>query len=76
MPDAPDLLLCEHETAERLRVPPRTLQKWRRQGRGPDYIRLGPRSFRYEQAAIEAYIAAQRRTPGALQSRPRRKPRR
>jgi predicted DNA-binding transcriptional regulator AlpA len=77
MPDAlpADRLLCDDETAERLQVPPRTLKKWRRQGRGPDFIQLGPRSYRYEPSAIDEFIAAQRRTPRTGPTRSRRRTR-
>ena len=34
-------LMTEAEMAELLRVHPSTLQRWRRQGRGPRYVRLG-----------------------------------
>ena len=40
----------ERETAEVLGVSPRTSQCWRREGRGPAFVRLG-KAIRYQSAA-------------------------
>lgn len=37
-----------------------SLELWRRQGRGPAYIRLG-RAVRYDMADVETWVASQRR---------------
>ena len=42
-------------------VSPRTMQRWRLTGEGPEYIKLN-RAVRYERAALDAYKAARRRT--------------
>lgn len=53
-------LLTEVETAQLLGVSPRTLQNWRRTGRGPVHVRLSG-LVRYTPADVEAFIAASRR---------------
>lgn len=50
-------LLTEAEAAERLRVAPRTLTKWRWAGRGPKAIKIGSWAVRYAEAEIERFIA-------------------
>jgi hypothetical protein len=62
----------EETVANRLNVSVRTLQKWRWQGKGPRYIKLGAGTFgavRYRQSDVDAYIAAGARAstsdPGA-----------
>ncbi len=44
------------EVARRLRLSEWTLRQWRRNGRGPAYIRVG-RLVRYRAADVEAYLA-------------------
>jgi len=53
-------LMTERETSERLGVSMRTLQKWRLQGSGPRFVKLG-RSVRYDAGDLEQYIEAARR---------------
>jgi excisionase family DNA binding protein len=43
------------EVAAVLFVSRQTLSRWRQQGIGPAWIRLGPRTYRYTRAAVEAY---------------------
>lgn len=54
-----DTLLTPKQAAERLGVSHITLARWRVQGRGLPFIRLGGR-IRYSIADIEAWIASQR----------------
>jgi excisionase family DNA binding protein len=49
-------LLTPQEAAERLQVSTRTLQQWRRQGRGPRWRRLSRGTIRYECASVRRYI--------------------
>jgi hypothetical protein len=42
-------------------VSPRTLQRWRMTGDGPEYMKFG-RNVRYERAALDAFKGAHRRT--------------
>ena len=36
-------VLCENELAQRWGVSPKTLQRWRSEGRGPHYLKLSKR---------------------------------
>ena len=49
--------LSPRELAERWGVKPRTLERWRTMGHGPQFLRLGGR-VAYRQADIEAYEAS------------------
>lgn len=53
-------ILTEKEVVAKLRVSARTLQRWRYQGVGPSYIRLGDRRVGYLEECLEAF--AQGRT--------------
>lgn len=57
-------LLTEIETAQLLGISPRTLQNWRRGGRGPVHVRLGG-LVRYTPQDVEAFIARGRSTNAA-----------
>jgi excisionase family DNA binding protein len=46
--------LTEAEAADRLGFKAETLRKWRAQGKGPAYLKLG-RSIRYRLADVEAW---------------------
>jgi predicted DNA-binding transcriptional regulator AlpA len=54
-------LLTEIETAQLLGISPRTLQNWRRSGRGPVHVRLGG-LVRYAPQDVDAFIARGRST--------------
>jgi len=54
--------LTEREAAPRIGVAPGTLRNWRRQGRGPAYLKVG-KAVRYRPQDIEAYKAAMRIDP-------------
>ncbi len=49
--------LDENAAAAALGVSPRTLQRWRRDGGGPRYIRVGLRRVTYDPAVIEEWAA-------------------
>jgi predicted site-specific integrase-resolvase len=49
-------LLTPKETAAQLRVSISTLRGWRKQGKGPPVIELGPGSFRYPEELLKEYI--------------------
>jgi len=51
-----NVLLNERETAERLGLSVKALQKWRWVGIGLPYVKLGTKSIRYDEADIVAYI--------------------
>lgn len=52
--------LNERELADRWGLSPRTLQRWRVEGRGPSYLKLGGR-ISYRLSDIEAYEERQLR---------------
>jgi predicted site-specific integrase-resolvase len=64
-------LLRETDAAQALGVSPRTLQKWRWNGKGPKFIRLNG-AVRYDTADIESFVSGARRSstsdPGILVS--------
>lgn len=53
-------LVMERDAAELLGVSVRTLQKWRLQGNGPRFVKLG-HAVRYDVKDLEAYIERARR---------------
>ena len=55
MERSPLRYLTEQEAARLLRVSTRTLQRWRREGGGPRYRRLGPRRIVYAGADLDAF---------------------
>jgi excisionase family DNA binding protein len=59
-------LLTQQQLAEELQVSLRTLVRWRQEGTGPVFIRVG-RSPRYRRADIDAWLEPQRR--GEAQAR-------
>jgi hypothetical protein len=48
--------LTPAELADVLRITDRALEMWRRQGRGPQFIRLGPTRIIYRRSAVEAWL--------------------
>lgn len=51
------LVVDEDTAAERLSVSPRTLQRWRLNGRGPAFVRVGGRRM-YRPEDLEAFVSA------------------
>lgn len=47
--------LTTEELAERLDLEPQTVRDWRKQGRGPAYIKDGEKFVRYPVAEVEAW---------------------
>jgi excisionase family DNA binding protein len=54
-------LLTQKQLADELQVSLRTLERWRQEGSGPAFIRVG-RSPRYRRSDIDAWLERQRRT--------------
>jgi predicted DNA-binding transcriptional regulator AlpA len=52
----PALLTTEELAAYLGDVSVRTLEDWRRQGTGPDYVTLSPKMVRYRHAAVERWL--------------------
>jgi hypothetical protein len=64
--EAPRLLLDPEKTAEYLAVTVATLAKWRVNGGGPPFLKLGSR-VRYDQKDIDRWIDGRRyRVTGSL----------
>jgi predicted DNA-binding transcriptional regulator AlpA len=55
-PDALPEFLTQSEAAELLRLKPRTLEVYRRRGKGPSYRKLGPRRVLYARAELLAWV--------------------
>ena len=62
-PSSEDDLVHEGKLRKRWRKSPRTLQRWRRSGYGPPYLRIGGSVF-YRMADILAFEEAARSRPG------------
>jgi hypothetical protein len=58
-----DILLTEAETASFLGKSIVTLGRWRREGYGPEYVRVG-RSPRYTRQSLAAFMSANSIRPG------------
>ena len=54
--------LTQDDLAERWRISPRTLERWRCEGRGPDWLRL-PGRVVYRAEDVLAYEDERLRTP-------------
>lgn len=57
--------LTTAEFAERAQISTETARKWRRDGRGPAYIRDGEGFIRYPVRDVEAWEKSRRVVPGA-----------
>lgn len=53
-----NLLLTEKQAADRARLSSRTLARYRVDGDGPPYCRIGPRCIRYRIEDIDAWVAS------------------
>ncbi len=59
--------LTPEETAALLKVSPDTLRVWRREGKSPQFHRLGHRTVRYSRHQLEAWMGGSTATKeGAL----------
>ena len=59
-------LLSSDELAQMLGVKARSLEGWRRRGKGPRFIRLsGHKAVRYPLSAVRTWLRALERAPGA-----------
>jgi hypothetical protein len=55
-PPAAAEYLDEAALYDRYLIPPRTAQRWRVNGEGPPYVRLGPRRIAYRVADVERWL--------------------
>jgi excisionase family DNA binding protein len=51
-----DSLMTTEAAAAELAVKPSTLARWRRQGRGPRYVRIGSKVVRYRAADVNRWL--------------------
>lgn len=58
--EGPEGLINEHEAARRLGLKVSTLRRWRWEGRGPTFYRIGA-AVRYDPRDLAAFIEAGRR---------------
>ena len=70
--DVDQELLTQAALAKRWEVSPRTLERWRCRGTGPQYLKVGGRVL-YRLTDIEAFEAAQLLATSAREDRPRRR---
>jgi hypothetical protein len=62
--DSPGWLDEAVDTAEASRIvgfPPCTLHTWRSRGDGPPYLKIGPRSVRYQRRTLFQWLAERQR---------------
>ena len=52
------IYLDEDSAADVLRISKRTIQRWRKTGEGPSFIRAGARRVLYSRDAIDAWVEA------------------
>ena len=64
VPDS-ERLLKPADVAARLGITGRSLQQYRSDGTGPQYIYLGPRCVRYDPDDVAAYLKSRKRTKSA-----------
>ena len=61
-----ETLLTTTEICRRLRITPRTAQRWRSTGHGPEWIKLtdgGPGQVRYLESGLRTWLESRRRGP-------------
>jgi hypothetical protein len=63
-PDGGDLLTSA-ETAQRLGVSSKALERWRGTGAGPAFVRLSRKTIRYRAEHVEAFVTERVRTSTA-----------
>lgn len=51
----------EQEAADYLRVARKTLNRWRQDGVGPEYSKLGPRRIVYRKEDLDSYVLKNRK---------------
>jgi hypothetical protein len=61
--------ITQAELARRWRVSPRTLERWRGQGKGPAYLKIGGRIV-YRKEDVADFEIQQRRAGGSIASTP------
>lgn len=67
---APAPKVGELEAARILNVSPFTLRRWRKEGTGPAFLKIGPRRVAYDPADLEAFAQSGRRGAPTATRRP------
>ncbi len=67
-----DRLLNHKDTAAHLGVSERTLERWRMEGHGPAFVRVGPRRLGYRESVLDAWTDS--RTYGSRAAEMAKKP--
>jgi len=57
MPFHDEKFLTTKEAAAYLGLMPCTLEKWRCQGKGPRFVKLGSKAVRYRRSDLDAFVA-------------------
>jgi predicted DNA-binding transcriptional regulator AlpA len=60
-----DILMHPPEVAEMLGVTAKTLWRWRQEGQGPGWMRLGPRKVVYRRDELVRWLKASRQGQAA-----------
>lgn len=56
-PETVDRLINQNEVASIIGVAPKTLERWRGNGTGPRFVRVGGRLARYRFSDVMAYVS-------------------
>ena len=64
-----ELYLGEKQVASMLGLAVQTLRNWRFQGRGPSYVKLGPRAVRYKLGDVLDFAEERRIEPQGREQR-------
>ena len=68
VPEVPADILTEKQLAQSKQISVSLVRKWRRNGEGPPFLRVGAKLIRYRRADVEAWLTGQRRDPSAKAS--------
>lgn len=68
LPKDPDVLLSRADLARILPVSRRTLDLWAQQGKGPPYMKVGPRRVAYRTGDVREWLNRQERHGGIVGS--------
>lgn len=62
-------LLTTEEVAKLLRVQPRTVDDWRLNGDGPDFVPISKNVVRYRPSAVDRFLAEKEQAAAAARQR-------
>lgn len=64
LPQDPDVLLSRADLARILPISRRTLDLWAQQGKGPPFLKVGPRRVAYRAGDVRRWLQQQERGGG------------